>query len=79
MLVLLVGARVDPMTGPSDGADFSGLRAMFINCTLKRSPELSHTEGLVDASAAIMLKHGVDGRGGAARSTTTSPPASIRT
>ena len=31
--------------------DFSGLRAMFINCTLKRSPELSHTEGLVDASA----------------------------
>ena len=39
--------------------DFSGLRAMFINCTLKRSPELSHTEGLVDASAAIMFKHGV--------------------
>ena len=39
--------------------DFTGLRAMFINCTLKRSPELSHTEGLVDASAAIMFKHGV--------------------
>ena len=32
---------------------------MFINCTLKRSPELSHTEGIVDASAAIMMKHGV--------------------
>jgi multimeric flavodoxin WrbA len=39
--------------------DFSDLRAIFINCTLKRSPELSHTEGLVDASASIMLKHGV--------------------
>ena len=26
--------------------DFSGLKAMFINCTLKRSPELSHTQGL---------------------------------
>jgi len=42
-----------------DDYDFNGLRAMFINCTLKRSPELSHTEGLVDASAAIMLKNGV--------------------
>jgi multimeric flavodoxin WrbA len=39
--------------------DFSGLRAMYINCTLKRSPEVSNTEGLVDASAAIMFKHGV--------------------
>ena len=40
--------------------DFSGLRAMFLNCTLKRSPELSHTQGLVDASAALMRKHGVE-------------------
>ena len=40
--------------------DFSGLRAMFINCTLKPSPQQSHTEGLVDASAAIMRKHGVE-------------------
>ena len=39
--------------------DFTGLKAMFINGTLKKSPELSHTEGLVDASAAIMMKHGV--------------------
>ena len=47
----------------SDGEtaqDFTGLRAMFINCTLKRSPEQSHTEGLVDASAALMRKHGVE-------------------
>ena len=40
--------------------DYSDLRAMFINCTLKRSPELSHTQGLIDASAGIMRKHGVD-------------------
>jgi multimeric flavodoxin WrbA len=40
--------------------DFSGLRAMFINCTLKKSPGMSHTQGLVDISAAIMDKHGVE-------------------
>ena len=39
--------------------DFSGLRAMYLNCTLKKSPETSNTQGLVDASAAIMRKHGV--------------------
>jgi multimeric flavodoxin WrbA len=33
---------------------------MFINCTLKRSPELSHTGGLVDASADLMRRHGVE-------------------
>ena len=27
--------------------DFSDLRAVVLNCTLKRSPELSHTEGLI--------------------------------
>ncbi len=40
--------------------DFSDLTATFVNCTLKRSPEPSHTQGLVDVSAAIMRKHGVD-------------------
>jgi len=39
--------------------DFSGIRALFINCTLKRSPELSNTEGLVSASRALMERHGV--------------------
>ena len=41
-------------------SDFTGLRATFVNCTLKRSPEPSNTQGLVDASAAIMRKHGVE-------------------
>jgi multimeric flavodoxin WrbA len=38
---------------------YDDLRAMFINCTLKRSPERSHTEGLIDVSRHIMEKHGV--------------------
>ncbi|MDQ3468723.1 MAG: NAD(P)H-dependent oxidoreductase [Actinomycetota bacterium] len=33
---------------------------MYINCTLKRSPETSNTQGLIDISTAIMRKHGVD-------------------
>jgi multimeric flavodoxin WrbA len=39
--------------------DFSGLRALFINCTLKRSPEVSNTQGLIDLSAEIMRRQGV--------------------
>jgi len=39
--------------------DFSDLRAVFINCTLKPSPELSHTAGLMAVSTAIMRKNGV--------------------
>ena len=39
--------------------DFSDLTAIFLNCTLKRSPELSHTQGLIDISRAIMEKNGV--------------------
>lgn len=38
---------------------FDDLRALFINCTLKPSPEVSHTQGLVDASANVMRQHGV--------------------
>lgn len=40
--------------------DFSDLRAAFINCTLKRSPGVSHTRGLMDVSAGILEKNGVD-------------------
>jgi multimeric flavodoxin WrbA len=40
--------------------DFSGLRALFLNCTLKRSPELSHTEGLIRISRKIMEGVGVE-------------------
>lgn len=40
--------------------DFSGLKALFFNCTLKPSPQVSNTEGLMDVSINIMKKHGVD-------------------
>ena len=54
------------MTG-SDGpgasgnrhADHSDLRAMFVNCTLKRSPEGSNTEGLARIAMDIMRRQGV--------------------
>lgn len=39
--------------------DFSDLKAIFINCTLKKSPEQSHTRGLMDLSMAIMESQGV--------------------
>ena len=48
------------MTEPVGNYDYSGLRAMYINCTLKRSPDKSHTQGLVDRSVDVMRKHGVD-------------------
>lgn len=40
--------------------DFSGLRAIFFNGTLTPSPGRSHTEGLIEVSASIMRKHGVE-------------------
>jgi multimeric flavodoxin WrbA len=39
--------------------DFSDLRALYLNCTLKRSPEVSHTQGLADRSIAILEANGV--------------------
>ncbi|MGA2010331.1 MAG: flavodoxin family protein [Solirubrobacteraceae bacterium] len=39
--------------------DFSDLGALFINCTLKRSPEVSNTQGLADLAVAIMERNGV--------------------
>jgi multimeric flavodoxin WrbA len=39
--------------------DFSGLSALFLNCTLKKSPEISHTEGLIDISRSIMEQNAV--------------------
>ncbi len=39
--------------------DFSELKALFINCTLKKSPAVSNTEGLVALCQAIMEKNKV--------------------
>jgi multimeric flavodoxin WrbA len=39
--------------------DYSDLHALFINCTLKKGPELSHTQGLMEISIEIMRRNGV--------------------
>ncbi|MGD1916042.1 MAG: flavodoxin family protein [Phycisphaerales bacterium] len=40
-------------------ARYDDLRAVFINCTLKKSPAMSHTQGLMDRSIAIMEQVGL--------------------
>lgn len=40
--------------------DYSDLKAIYINCTLKRSPEVSNTQGLLDRSIALMRAQGVE-------------------
>ncbi len=40
--------------------NFAGLKAVFVNCTLKPSPAVSNTQGLMDNAIAIMRKQGVE-------------------
>jgi len=39
--------------------DFSQLKALYINCTLKKSPRESHTDTLMEVSKSIMKKENV--------------------
>jgi multimeric flavodoxin WrbA len=39
--------------------DYGRLSALFVNCTLKRSPEVSNTDGLLERVAAVMTSAGV--------------------
>ena len=39
--------------------EFKDLKAVFINCTLKKSPKQSHTRGLIEVSKNIMEKEGL--------------------
>jgi multimeric flavodoxin WrbA len=39
--------------------DFTDLKAIYVNCTLKPSPGVSNTEGLMRISTAIMERNGV--------------------
>src|SRR5437667_12427838 len=55
---MALSAKLDELAETSEW-DFSDLRALFINCTLKKSPEVSNTQGLADLSIAIMEKNGV--------------------
>jgi multimeric flavodoxin WrbA len=40
--------------------DFKGLKAIYFNCTLTKSPEHSHTDTLIDVSRQIMEKNSVE-------------------
>jgi len=39
--------------------DFKNLKVVFVNCTLKKSPQISHTENLFQVSKTIMENEGV--------------------
>ncbi|QCK16892.1 flavodoxin family protein [Mangrovivirga cuniculi] len=43
-----------------DSPKYSNLKAIFINCTLKKSPRLSNTEKLMEVSMGIMEREGVN-------------------
>lgn len=48
------------MSDPTTAPDARNLRALFLSCTLKRSPEQSHTEGLAALSMEIMRRNQVE-------------------
>ncbi|GAB3737550.1 flavodoxin family protein [Luteimonas pelagia] len=49
----------DPAKDPAPPFRYDDLRALFLNCTLKRSGEDSHTERLIHVPATIMRRQGV--------------------
>ena len=46
------------MSSPSERSEYTDLKAVYLNCTLKKSPEASHTERLMRNSIAIMESAG---------------------
>lgn len=40
-------------TGKESNNDYSNLKTLFLNCTIKPSPEVSHTRGLCDDVAKV--------------------------
>ena len=54
----MLNARQEQLS-PESPTDYSDLRALFLNCTLKTSPATSHTEGLFTVSRTIMERLGV--------------------
>lgn len=54
-----ISFHIIPKKIPMPDNDFSDLRAIYLNCTLKHSPMVSHTSTLMDVSKAIMEKEKV--------------------
>lgn len=52
-------ARTQSDTRTTDKKNYSDIRALFINCTLKIAEQASHTELLMSAAAGIMKKNNV--------------------
>ncbi len=48
-----------PLPAGGGGWETPDLRALFVNCTLKRSPARSHTQGLADVAIGVMEDNGV--------------------
>jgi hypothetical protein len=44
---------------PTPSASYDDLQALIVNCTLKRSPQPSHTDTLLDVVRHIFQKQGV--------------------
>lgn len=44
----------------AESYDFKGLKALFINCSIKKDIAESHTQLLIDKAAGIMKKEGVE-------------------
>ena len=57
MIVIVIGGFMSKSANKE--WDFSGLKALVFNCTLKKSPAVSNTEGLIEVGLKIMQKHGV--------------------
>jgi len=51
--------EMQEMWASTSSTDHSDLRALFVNCTLKRSPDVSNTQGLADLSIELMRRQGV--------------------
>jgi len=51
--------RTRKAESPSAPAHYDDLRALFLNCTLKRGKEVSHTERLIHVAAEVMRANGV--------------------
>ncbi|HLU61426.1 MAG TPA: flavodoxin family protein [Gammaproteobacteria bacterium] len=52
--------RQQELCGDGFAGDYRGLKAAFINCTLKKPPEVSHTAALMQVAEHIMRRHGVE-------------------
>lgn len=46
-------------TGTAESSRYDDLKALYLNCTLTRSPEVSNTQGLIDRSRGILEAQGV--------------------